>query len=38
MDTINNLESFLKFFGDNAEDKGKWKVLEEEYKMSKDGE
>ena len=38
MDTINNEESFEKFFGDGAEDKGKWKVLEEEYKMSKDGE
>ena len=29
--------SFDKFFGDVVEDKGKWKVLEEEYKMSKDG-
>ena len=38
METINNEESFEKFFGDNAEDKGKWKVLEEEYRMSKDGE
>ncbi len=37
IETIQDSRSFDKFFGTGAEDKSKWKVLEEEFKMSNDG-